>query len=343
MPALRDDIRLYVESLLNAQVQVKAAPVARIPFHIRDAYQLAELTFWLGSKSSPSLSMLLLLPIEDEYPGAVTLRKHIQQVQKATNHVVVYACKSLSPSERRSLITHHLNFIQPGSQMFIPELAMDLRELVRKRRNEQAVSTLLPAAQALLLGRLYEGWDSDSLYTSSAIMGSFEYSRVTLSKVIDQLLKLNVIEAVQRRGVTNVYSFAATPVEVFKRARPWMRSPVKRTIPIDRPLPLSDSLFLAGETALASYTLLAGPAQPVYGMTRNTFDLMQEEKAFKVADSVDDVRARVEIWSYRSLKAENRIADQASLLLSLEDSPDERVQIALDAIREELAWLGSEG
>ncbi|MCU1735738.1 MULTISPECIES: hypothetical protein [unclassified Pseudomonas] len=343
MPALRDDIRLYVGSLLNAEVQLKTASVAKLPFHIRDTYTLADLTLRLGSKSGPSLSMLLLLSREDAYPGAVTLRKHIQQVQKATDKVVVYACKSLSSADRRSLITHHLNFIQPGSQMFIPELAMDLREHVRKRRNEQEVSTLLPATQAMLLGRLYEGWDSDSLYTSSAIMGNFEYSRVTLSKVIDQLLALNIIEAAQRRGVTNVYSFTADPATVFKSTRQWMRSPVKRTIPIDRPLHISDGLFLAGETALASYTLLAGPAQPVYGMIRNTFDLMLKEKAFKVADSVDDVRAWVEIWSYRSLTIENEIADQASLLLSLEDSPDERVQIALDAIREEVAWLGSEG
>ncbi|MNG30535.1 hypothetical protein D3C84_1161670 [compost metagenome] len=88
--------------------------------------------------------------------------------------------------------------------------------------------------------------------------------------------------------------------------------------------------------------MLAEPVQPVYGMTKKQFDAMVEQNALKVADSVDETRAWVEIWAYRSLKTENHIADEASLLLSLEDNPDERIQIALDEIKEKVEWLKSE-
>lgn len=343
MPNLRDDIKAYLESTLGVEVHLRSTSELKVPFHIKDAYKTVNLIILIGGKSKLSkLSMLLLLPVEDEYPGAVTLSKHIAQVRKATDKVVVYVCKSLSAPERRSLIAHHINFIQPGYQMFIPELAMDLRESVRKRRNEDEVSTLLPAAQAMLLGCLTDNWSSDALYASNAIMGGFKYSRVTLSKVIGQLLKLHIIHPAQSQGFMNCYTFGASQAQIFRKARPYMRSPVKRKVAIDRKLNLGDGVFLAGETALAKYTMLAEPVQPVYGMTKKQFDAMVEQKAFKVTDSVDETKAWVEIWAYRSLNAEKYIADEASLLLSLEDNPDERVQIALDEIKEKVKWLGSE-
>lgn len=340
MTRLRDDIKVYIESTLGVEAHLNPASELRVPFHIKDAYTLLHLNILISSKST--LSMLLLLPVEDGYPGAVALGKHITLVRKATDEVVVYVCKSLSAPERRSLIAHHINFIQPGYQMFIPELAMDLRESVRTRRNEEEVTVLLPAAQAMLLGCLTQNWGSDTLYTSNAIMGGFNYSRVTLSKVINQLLKLRILEAAPSQGFMNVYSFGSSRTRVFSHARRYMRSPVKRKVAIDRKLPLVNGIFLAGETALAKYTMLAEPVQPVYGMTKKQFDAMVEQNALKVADSVDETRAWVEIWAYRSLKTENHIADEASLLLSLEDNPDERIQIALDEIKEKVEWLKSE-
>lgn len=341
MTALRDDIRLYLESTLGVDVQLEPALAPSVPFHIKDVYNLVDVDLLTPGKSGVTLGMLLLLPIVDQYPGAVTLAKHINQVQKTTDRVVVFVSTSLSVPERRSLIANHINFIQPGYQMFIPELAMDLRESVRKYRAEGEITALLPATQAILLGCLYEGWNSETVYTSNTLMGKLRYSRVTLSKVIGQLLKLQIIHPVQSRGITHSYSFSATPDEVFKKNHPLMRSPVKRKLGIDREFALEGEVFLSGESAVADYTMLAGPPQPIYGMTRKQFDALIEEGAFNVCDSIDDIRAWVEIWTYGSLKAEKNIADEASVLLSLENDRDERVQIALDEIREKVTWLKS--
>lgn len=77
-------------------------------------------------------------------------------------------------------------------------------------------------------------------------------------------------------------------------------------------------------------------------MTKKQFDAMLEDSAFKLADSVDEIKAWVEIWAYINLKAEKNIADEASLLLSLDDNLDERIQIALDSLKGEVTWLKSE-
>ncbi|MBI6851364.1 hypothetical protein YA0002_01200 [Pseudomonas cichorii] len=343
MPNSRAAIRLYLESTLGVDAQLKPASDIKVPHYIKDAYKLVNLDLLIGGKNRQSkLSMVLLQAVDDEYQGAVTLGKHVAQVQKYTDKVVVYVCQSLSSPQRRSLITSHINFIQPGYQLFIPELAMDLRESVRTRRNDGAVSALLPAAQAMVLARLYEGWDSNTVFTSNGIMGEFKYSRVTLAKVIDQLLKLGIVHPAQSLGFKNFYSFDAPPADLFQKARHFMRSPVKRKVAINRVLHAGNGVFLAGETALAKCTMLADPSQPVFGMTKKQFDTMVEEKQFKVTDSVDETRAWVEIWAYRCLKEEKNIADEASLLLSMEDNPDERVQQALEVLKENISWLKSE-
>ncbi|MNE25832.1 hypothetical protein D3C80_1191740 [compost metagenome] len=226
--------------------------------------------------------------------------------------------------------------------MFIPALAMDLREKVRQRRESEEVSALLPAAQAMLLGCLYDGWSSETTFTSNKIMGGFNYSRVTLSKVVDQLQSLKLLKSVKSRGFTNLYAFDSNRSEIFGRARRYMRSPVRRKVAIDAKLQLGEGVFLAGETALAKYTMLAEPTKPIYGMTKKRFAELIANEAFRTTESIDDTSAWVEIWAYKSLANNKNVADPASLLLSLEDNPDERVQICLDELKEQVVWLASE-
>ncbi|MFB3302516.1 hypothetical protein [Pseudomonas sp. AMR01] len=333
MDNLSAETRAYIESILGTKTEVETTNGLNLPFFITDAYGISELTLQFGPL--PALSILLLLPVDNTYPGAVALKKHIQHVLKATDAVVVYVSKSLSAQERRSLINQQINFIQPGYQMFVPELALDLREHFRKRRTDAEPSALLPASQAMLLHCLYRGWQSHTLFNANQIMGPYKYSRVTLGKVIHQLLALDIIRPAQIKGFISHYEFSGSQAKVFEKARPYLRSPVKRKLPLKTKLPLGDGVYLAGETALARNTMLAEPALPVYGMTKKIFDSLE----LTMADGIDEQRAWVEIWSYASLKKEHNLADEASLLLSLEDCPDERVQIALDELKGSVTWL----
>ncbi len=69
---------------------------------------------------------------------------------------------------------------------------------------------------------------------------------------------------------------------------------------------------------------------------------MLEDCEFNLADSVDETKALVEIWAYSSVKTEKNIADEVSLILSMADNWDERVQIALDGLKESVTWFKSE-
>lgn len=337
MSNLQDAAKKYVESTLGLTSQLSPLDL-RLPYHVQDAYMAVRMSLQFARSAVP---LILLFPREDRYPGVVPLSKHIAQVGKSTDDVVVYVSRSLTPHERRSLISHQINFMQPGYQLFIPELAMDLREKVRQRRARGEESALLPAAQAMLLRCLYEGWNRERPFPASAIMGDLGYSRVTLSKVVDQLLGLKILDPLESGRSLNFYGFAGNRSDVFQMSRRYLRSPVRRRVAINTEMPFTSGVFFAGETALAHYSMLAEPIQPVYGMTKKRFDELMAADVFQTSDVLDDTQAWVEIWAYDTLRKDINLADQASLLLSLEDSPDERIQIALGELKEQVEWLGS--
>ncbi|MNJ36233.1 hypothetical protein D3C77_310130 [compost metagenome] len=284
--------------------------------------------------------MLLVSKDEAAYPGIVKLQKHVEQVRKVTDQVIAYVCRSLTIQDRRSLITHQVNFIQPGFQIFIPEIALILRESFRQRREQIEVSALLPAAQAMLLSCLYGGKTKEANFSPKDLLGDLNYSRVTLWKAMDQLTSMEIISPIPSDLHIKTYTFNGSPAEVFRKAKQYLRSPVKKRIGITRNrFPGALETFLASESALAKYTMLAEPKQAVWGMTKRVFNKMLELEAFEVAESLDAIEEWVEIWAYPSLNERNYIADAASLFLSLEDNPDERIQIALDELKEQVKWL----
>lgn len=338
MPKLHDNTKAYVESTLGVSACLEPVKL-KVPLCIQDSYKTFELTIPLMNASE--LTMILLIPANArDYPGIVKLKKHLKQIREATDQVITYVCQDLTPYDRRSLISHQLNFIQPGLQMFVPEVALDLRENFRLRRVKREWSALLPAAQAMLLSCLYSGKTSEAHLTANALLGCLRYSRVTLSKAVEQFTSLSLIAPTQNGMSRKTYSFDGQPREVFSRIRPHLRSPVKKKIGISRnTLPMAPGVFMAGETALANYTMLAEPRHPVWGMTREVFNKMLELNAFRIVGSVDSIEEWIEIWAYPSLTVENHIADEASLLLSLEANPDERVKIALDELKGKIFWI----
>jgi len=338
MPNLEDEAKAYIESVFGVPARLELAH-PKVPFNIRDNYKTYELSIPMGHFSA--LTMMLLVTRDDvDYPGIVKLQKHVELVRKATNQVIAFVCRSLTIQDRRSLITHQINFIQPAFQMFIPEIALDLRESFRQRRERSEVTALLPAAQAMLLSCLYAGIPEKTYFTTNALLGDLGYSRVTLSKAVEQLTSLEVIIPVKSQLHWRTYAFSGSPSEVFQKAKQYLRSPVKKRVGITRnTIPMAPGVCLAGETALAKCTMLAEPEQAVWGMTKKVFDDMLALDAFEVVESVDAIKEWVEIWAYPSLTERHYIADTASLFLSLEDNPDERIQIALDELKEQVEWL----
>ena len=334
MKKIQQQIQGYLEDVLGLKASPGKNANLNVPFFIKDAYDLISMQLTLTEKQA--LDVLLVVQKEEAYPGIVALRKHLNQIQKVACEPLVYVNSALSASDRKSLIRHHVNFLQPPTQLFIPELALDIREAYRQKRAIIAADNLFPAAQAVLIACFNRGWSVSTPYTSSQIAQGFDYSRVTLSKVIDQLIDKDLLVKGEK---ARTYCFKESVSSVFKKAIPFFKSPVKRVIFTSTEPDVGDGIFRAGETALAKYSMLAEPSIPVYALTQEHFSTQRKQGLLPETGSIDQIAAAVEIWTYPNPLVNAEIADPLSLFLSLRDNKDERIQIALDEMMGDILWL----
>ncbi|MBB4861637.1 hypothetical protein HNP46_000448 [Pseudomonas nitritireducens] len=331
------ELKDYLETTLGFPATVVGAGKLNVPPLIKNQYGLLEIE--ITPPGLPAIKLLGLVGKGEKYPGAVNLRKHINLTAKATDNVILYVSDSIDQADRRSMIDHQINFIRPGWQFHVPEIGISLREAFRKRRKLDVESlTLSPATQSMLIRNMIEGWDESDRFTSNGFMGNAKFSRVTLSKAIAELESANLIEHVNDSVINKVYRFTCPRNRMLQKAMPFLRNPVRRSVVIDEVPTDYVKAYLAGESALARYSLLAEPALPVFAMTNTAYKAMMDDN-FILETGNDRAKAVVEIWSYKPFTTDSQTVDEVSLFLTLKDHPDERVQIALDELKEKHPWM----
>jgi len=321
---LLDALQAYVAQLLDARLDIVPLATQRLPAFIADRYALFEAHI-LHQRC------VLLVPRDDldDTPGAIA--KHIGTIRRDhPDHIVIVIATRISAHNRQRLIAQHVPFIVPGNQMFVPDLAIDLREHFRKAR-DVPLERLSPAAQMVLLGAL-RGALTDT--TATELAARFRYSVMSMSRAIDELeaAELAVVEV---SGKFRHVRFAFEGAALWHRARGLLRSPVRKRRTVRWCKAVVD-LPAAGESALAMWTDLAPPPVEVHAIAAADWN------AFARANGLDDPpgwnqpQAEVETWSYDpALTGDHRIVDPVSLWLSLPDSSDERFGIAKDQLLKE--------
>lgn len=141
-PALEDDLGRYLETTLHTTVRLKQwAEQSALPIFLTTLYQFRKAVI-------AKRQCLFMLANEGAETTPNEIAKHVGLVQARFDGVVVYVRPGLTSTERARLIEAGVPFIAPGNQLYIPQLAMDLRDYFRapkKRRPDH----LSPAAQAV--------------------------------------------------------------------------------------------------------------------------------------------------------------------------------------------------
>ncbi len=95
---------------------------------------------------------------------------------------------------------------------------------------------------------------------------------------------------------------------------------------------------VAGLSALALYSMLTEPPYPIHAASAAQWKRAQEVGArHELVPAASAVQWQ--IWNYPpSLLHHSQVVDPLSLTLSLKQEPDDRVQQALDEIRDKFPW-----
>ena len=327
MQTVLHELERYLHDALG--VSVKTTPwsgVGQLPPVLRERYRFAKAEL-LG------LRALLVIDANPEEQSPATVRKHLDMLQSKQPAELIYVRAQVTAYNRKRLIEQKVPFIVPGNQMYLPMLAIDLREHFRRIREE--APTFSPSTQVVVLHAMLR--DAGQVLIPSEMAPLLEYSAMTMTRAFDELETAKLAE-VTVRGRERCLRFIGDRREIWEKAQPFLRNPVSKRLFIRR-INGAEGATHAGLTALAHYSMLAPPAYTTYALSREEWKtLRQQHKIIEVPVQDPDV-SEIEVWWYSPARfAEHGMVDQLSLYLSLKADHDERTETALEEMMEKIEW-----
>lgn len=267
------------------------------------------------------------------------IAKHIAGIENAFDGVVIYATRHLSADRRARLVGSGVPFVVPGNQLYIPPLALDLRENfhARPRRGREQLS---PAAQVVLFyGVLFphELNAGSSRRTPTHLASAVGYSAMSVGRAFEELASVE-LATIRKRGRSKELQLEQNGRALIERARPMLRNPV-RTRKLIRGAPVSPPMKLAGESALGNVTGLSPPPVHQWAMHAEEWPLIKRIHDFKVVNDTDQAHLVVELWYYRpDVLSTDITVDPLSLYAQHWDNPNERVAMAAEEVLGHVPW-----
>ena len=327
MQTVLHELECYLHDALGVSVKTTTwSGVGQLPPVLRERYRFAKAEL-LG------LRALLVIDANPEEQSPATVRKHLDMLQSKQPAELIYVRAQVTAYNRKRLIEQKVPFIVPGNQMYLPMLAIDLREHFRRIREE--APTFSPSTQVVVLHAMLR--DAGQVLIPSEMAPLLGYSAMTMTRAFDELETAKLAE-VTVRGRERCLRFIGDRREIWEKAQPFLRNPVSKRLFIRR-INGAEGATHAGLTALAHYSMLAPPAYTTYALSREEWKtLRQQHKIIEVPIQDPDV-SEIEVWWYSPARfAEHGMVDQLSLYLSLKADHDERTETALEEMMEKIEW-----
>ncbi len=316
----------YLGETLHDRIKVGGYErTARLPSFLGHAYKLFE--------SNIAGRQCVFLVTEQDIATPSEIAKHVNLVRNEDDAIVIFATPTMSAHNRNRLIRHGVSFVVPGNQLYIPELAMDLREHFRAKRPRQA-DGLSPAAQAVLFHYLLRR--DEYATTPSQLAERLRYSAMSVGRAFDDLVTAGLAET-EKQGKERHIAFKSNRRELLDDALPHLRTPV-RTEKFVRNGHFAIPLKKAGETALALLTDLSQPHTETYAVASGDWKVVSEACGFIETDRYG-AELVIETWAYDPAGlADGPIVDPLSLYAQFRTHEDERAAMAAEQILENIEW-----
>jgi len=307
----------------NFSKHIKPGP---LPFFLQDTYNFFKLTLLQEN-------FIVMIPKNEEEPTPATIRKHIDIVEKALKVKAIFLQANISSFNRRRLIEYKVPFIIPENQMYLPDIAINLREYFIKRRSRAAVFG--PSTQAVVLYALTQ--QITEAITPKELTEKLGYSKMSMSRSIDEIEAAELAEVVVE-GKKRLVRFEKNRRNLWRKALPYLKTPVKEIVWV-KSVNNKWKVCEAGMTALARYSMMTQPKQPVYAIRDQKWKDLKQNYFLEILKFPDEAGGELEIWRYDpQLFAKDKTVDPFSLYLSLRDVKDERIESALEVMMEKIQW-----
>lgn len=310
-------VEAYLKENIDNQIIIKAwGDERKIPIFLKSLYKFHEMKI-LGN-------LYVLIEVIDQAPGIDTIKKHINRIEKITNHQIVLYYKKITRYRRKSLIENNIPFIIEDGQIFLPFLGMNLKKM--EDSVEKKMRKFTPSAQ---IAYLYFFYNKETVLNATDFSKIFGWTLMTASRALNDLYhaKLLTYEIRGKTGRSKEYTRVLDP-DYFKMGSELLNSPVKRVVYVKKP---PEKSYVAGLEALANLSMLNPPNYKVRAIYEGYLE-SEDLETIKNEDIINDERlVELQIWGYDpKLFTKKDIVDRVSLYASLKEENDERIEQALE-------------
>ena len=285
-----------------------------LPLYLTDSYDF--------QVASIDTQRCIMLTAKDELATIPALKKQVKRIQEVDNLPVVFVLPTVSSYRRKSLIENKIPFIT-DKQVYLPFMGTLLTE---QKEPEKEIEKFMFSTQQLVLLYFYSG--KQQLYMAEATE-KLPFTAMTLSRAVKQLETVGLF-TVTKDGVNKVIEAKDDNALLFERIKRYCSSPV-RTVGYLEKENLTEDMVLAGESALSEKTMLNPSRVTTFAIYHKLFNKKQ-----LIKELVDpDKQIRLEMWEYDPKQfAKEKVADSLSVVLSLADNEDERIEEAIQELLE---------
>ena len=298
---------------------------SKLPLYLRNKREYFVLS--MGNMQS------VLMKNNSDNFNVSSFEKEMQEIEKYAEMSVILWLDVVSTYQRNALVKNGIPFIVPNSQIFVPELGMSLKEFCAGKREK--VEKISAAAQFLLLYFIYQKKHEEKSQTK--IAEYLNMSAMNVSRAVQELQELGLVES-RKEGTSKVIKSVATGKELYQLSSEYLQSPVQKKIYVSLKYFDMDLPF-AGETALAKKSMLNYPKCTVFAMDKKLVKNIPQEAIVEPKLMTDNDYIEIELWKYNpSVYISDEMVDIVSLVQSLKDVEDERVEMQIEEIMEEYEW-----
>lgn len=292
------------------------------PYYIRDGYRTQRLS-WNGKEC------VILSPGSSSW-RLPTLKKQLKKFQETCDVPCALGLENMTAMQRRNLIENHIPFVSCSQQVYLPFWGCSFIEHFKSEVSPG--EKMAPGTQLIFLYLYYaDDTDNINLTTLSKTLG---LSKATCTRAVNDLTVSGLL-CQRAAGTSKWITPAFAKPEFLRKGYARLKSPIERLVYV-KDMPGNLPHLQSGVKALSAITMVGAKEQD-RGMAifKKNSSGIPVETIISQEDFEDFGGSVVEVWSYDPLLlVQDDHVDDISLLLSLEDDTDERIQMGLDEIRE---------
>ncbi len=276
-------------------------------------------------------SRFAVVDIKKQADMSVTAMKKQQiKYEKVLKCPIAYEVVIDSVAMRNAMVKNGISFIDLPGNIFLPFLGIVLSDVYRKKKIK--ADRMMPATQMVFLALLYMNDGESAL--KSVIAKRLNITKTSLSRATAQLKEMNLISEL-KTGTEIAISRNYPRREYYVRAKKYLINPIQKVITVGK-----DSIenvgLLAGETALSNYSELNPPDIEELAIYKGA-EILENLKAIDVRFEDHSKCVRLQLWKYDpSLFSKSGMVDTISLICTLSDIADERIDMCTEEILEKI-------